>query len=446
MIKSNIKSQKTNIYIGLLYLFLCISVVLLTGCKKSGEGKVIAKVNGEVITEAEFVKVLPKGFASDSVEQLYRRSLLDRLIVKRLFVQDAKRLGIDKDIDPILERDKKTILIQALYDDVVTKNVKINRQEIEDGKNLLLTELHIKQIVVPNENMAQAAYDELKKGVSFDTVAKNFSQDPSGQIGGDMGFTPALYLDEPVRKVVMKMKPGETSAPISCPEDFKIVSLVEKRIRTDTMPNLQENARQFIEQEKSRTLAQTYLKKLDQRLEYNPVGLSVFNKSADSITPAEGEIWVVKKDKKKVVYAKNLLHVAREFPNLLDTAMRSYAVKRAVEEDVMYEDALVRNLDKKPEVQIQLKERKDDFLYERFFLTQITEKAEISDKEIEDYYNTNKAQFGKSKLAEVVQNIRQQISPSRRQLVYQQVTENLKSQAKIEINEQLLMSAGKIKK
>ncbi len=449
-VKSNRLPQSTlNTLKFFTSVFSVLSVVILLSfinCQKSGQGKVIAKVNGDVITETEFTKALPKGFTSDSIEKNYRHSLIDRMIVKRLIIQDAKRLNIDKEVDGIFENDKKTILIQALYDDVVTKNVKISRQEIENAQKLLLTEVHIKQITVPDENMAQMVSDELKKGVSFDTVAKNFSKDPSGQIGGDMGFVPALYLEKAVRENVMKMKPGEISSPIHCAEDFKIVNFLEKRMSSDSNPNLKDNARQFIEQDKSRTLAQNYLKKLDQRLEYNPAGLNVFNKSYDSITAQDGEIWVVKKDKKKVVYAKNLLHVAREFPNLLDTAMRSYAVKRAVEEDVLYEDAIDRNLEKKPEARIQLDQRKDDLLYERYFLTQITQKTEISDKEIEDYYNANKVQFGKSKLTEVAQNIRQQILPSKRQLVYQQVAENLKSQAKIEINEQLVMSSGKIKK
>ena len=418
-------------------------ILFIINCPKSKQGRVIAKVNGEAIMENEFVKALPRGFASDSTEQNYRRSLIDRMIAKQLFVQEAKRLGIDKELDMTMERDVQSILIQALYDDVVTKNVKISPQEIENAKKLLLTEVHVKQITVPDENTAKIVSDELNRGVSFDTVAVKFSQDQSAQNGGDMGFMPALYLEQVVREQVLKMNSGEISAPISSEEGFKIINLLEKRINTDSSPNLKDNARQFVEQEKSSKLAKDYLSKIDQRLEYNSEGLKVFYKNYDQITPEDGEIWVVKKDNKKVVYAKNLLHVAQDFPNLLDTAMRVYAVKRTVEEDVLYDDALARKLDKQSEVRSQLDQRKNDLLYERFFLTQITQKVDITEKEIEDYYSAHKDQYGTQKLDEAKPMISQAIFPAKRQAIYQQTVDNLKAQAKIEINEKLVMSVGK---
>jgi parvulin-like peptidyl-prolyl isomerase len=427
----------------LIYILLCFVVVLFTGCPKNEQGRVMAKVNGDVITENEFVKALPRGFASDSMEQAYRKSLIDRMIVKRLFIQEAKKLGMDKELQFSMEKDMQTILIQALYDDVVTKNVKINSQEIESAKKLLLTEVHLKSITVPDENVAQVVSDEIKKGAVFESLAVKFSQDPAAANGGDMGFMPALYLEPAVREQVLKMKPGDVSAPIETEEGFRIVSFLDKQMKTDSGTDLKERARQFVEQEKSSKLAREYLKKIDERLEYNPEGLRVFHKNFDQMTPADGEIWVVKKDKKKIVYAKNLMHIAQDFPNLLDTLMREYAVKRTVEEDVLYEDALDRKLDKNPATKSQVEQRTDDLLYERFFLTQINQKVDITDKEIEDYFQMHKDKYSKSKLDEVKSVIRQELFAPKRQEIYQQTVDNLKSQAKIDINDKLVMSVKK---
>jgi hypothetical protein len=123
--------------------------------------------------------------------------------------------------------------------------------------------------------------------------------------------------------------------------------------------------------------------------------------------------------------------------------MRVYAVKRTVEEDVLYDDALARKLDKQSEVRSQLDQRKNDLLYERFFLTQITQKVDITEKEIEDYYSAHKDQYGTQKLDEAKPMISQAIFPAKRQAIYQQTVDNLKAQAKIEINEKLVMSVGK---
>ena len=440
MLKLKIKNQISKIY--QFSVILCLCSVVFISCQKAGTGKIIARVNNDVITEAEFVKALPGGFAGDSAEQSYRHSLLDNMITKLLFAQDAKRLGMDKEVDLMLERDQKTILIQALYDDVVTKNVKISKRNIEASKKLLSTEVHLKAIIVQDENTAKMASEELKKGVMFDSVAMRYSQDQSGQQGGDVGFIPMLYLEEPLRKVIEKMKPGEVSPPIHGKEDYKIINFIEKRASSVKPEDLSKNTKQIVEQQKSQELAMAYLGKMDKRLVYNPEGLRIFYKPFDSITTADGEMWVVKKDNKKVVYAKNLVHVAKEFPATLDTAMRTYSVKRAVEEDMLYEDALERKLNKKPEIMSELNKRKADLMYEKYFLNEITQKVTISDTEIIDYYKANKEQYLKSKFIEVEPQIRNQVFSSKRQAMYQAVANNLKTQAKIEINEKLLMSAG----
>ena len=67
----------------------------------------------------------------------------------------------------------------------------------------------------------------------------------------------------------------------------------------------------------------------------------------------------------------------------------------------------------------------------------------ITEKEIEDYYSAHKDQYGTQKLDEAKPMISQAIFPAKRQAIYQQTVDNLKAQAKIEINEKLVLSVGK---
>ncbi|MBS4014868.1 MAG: peptidylprolyl isomerase [Candidatus Latescibacteria bacterium] len=429
-------------------LLLTISCLLWTGlsCQNQSGKRVIAKVNNEVITEAEFVQTLPGGFTSDSIEQSYRINLIDQMIIKKLFIQQAIKLGLDQEISPVLERDKQSMMIQALYDDVVTKNLKSTPKEIENAKKLLATETHLRLIITEDEATANLASAEIKQGVSFDTVALKYSAGPALDQGGDIGFIPLLYLEEEVRNVILKMKPGEISNPIQCEEDYKIVQLLEKQTSTEPSQSLHDNAKMALEQEKSRKLATSYLKKLFSRLEYNPEGLSLFHKNVDSITPVEGEIWVVKKDNKKIVYAKNLMHVARQFPVTLDTAMRTYAIKREIEDDMLYEDALARGLDKTSNALQDIRSREKDLLYEKYYLTEITQKIDISPEEIEAYYNANKEKYPDTKLADATPMIRNILFGEKRQARYQAVIDSLKSNATIEINEKLVATVSKPEK
>jgi parvulin-like peptidyl-prolyl isomerase len=428
-------------------LLLIIGILLFSGfgCQNQSSKKIIAKINDEIITEAEFVQALPDGFASDSIEQSYRIGLINQMISKKLFIQEAKKIGLDQEISTVLERDKQSMMIQALYDDVVTKNLKSTPQEIENAKKLLAIEAHLKLIVVSDENTANLASSEIKQGIPFDTVVLKYSSGPALEAGGDIGFIPVFYIEEPVRNIVLKMQPGQISNSIQCEDDYKIVQLVEQQLSDEPAQALQDNAKTALEQEKSRKLANDYLKKVFGKLDYNPEGLSLFYKNVDSITPEDGEIWVVKKDNKKVVYAKNLLHVARQFPAMLDTAMKTYAIRREIEDDVLYEDALARGLDKKGTFAKELQTRENDLLYEKFFLSEITQKIDISPEEIKDYYNTHIDRYPDTKLTDATQLIRNTLQNEKRQLLYQKVVESLRSKAKIEINEKLVATASKPK-
>ncbi len=428
-----------------LFLLTCFWISLSScfyGCTKNNS-QVIAWVNGEPITEKEFVAALPKGFTSDSIENNYRRSLIDNLIAKKLFIQEAKRLGLEPQIDAILEYEKKNRLIQALYDDVVTKNVKITAREINEMVKQLATEVHLKIIVVPEESTAKVVSAELKKGIPFESLAVRYSQDESAAEGGDIGFGPCYYLEESLRNAVMKMKVNEISKPIKGSADYKIVKLVEKRMSSESLPILKVNARRLVEQEKSRKLAEAYLQKLSQRLEYNPVGLQLFYKPPESFTAEERETWIVKKDNRKLVYAKNLFHVAEKFPRIIDTALKTYAIRRAIEEDVMCEDALNRNLDKLPEIQKELEQRKINLLYQRLYEMQITQQLSVTDKEIEDYYNAHKEKYLPNKLSDISPLIKNELLEQKRQERYINYVQELKAKSKIEIDENRALNVGK---
>ncbi|MCX7785287.1 MAG: peptidylprolyl isomerase [candidate division WOR-3 bacterium] len=429
-----------------IFCFIISILGLISGCfctcSKQSQ-TIIARVNGEAITEKEFIAALPKGFTSDSTESNYRRSLIDNLIVKKLFIQEAKALGLEDQVDAQLEYEKKHRLIQALYDDVVTKNLKITEKDIQDMLTQISTEVHLKVIVMPNESIAQIVNEGISKGIPFESLAVKYSQDESAVEGGDIGWLPVYYLEESLRNAVANMKENEISSLIRSADEYKIIKLIEKRISKESLSERKTNARMLVEQEKHRQLVSAYLEKLSQRLEFNPEGLRLFYKHPDSFSEAERETWVAKKDNRKVVYAKNLFHIAREFPRIIDTALKSYAIKRAIEEDVMYEDALNRNLDKLPEIQKEFEQRKKDLLYQKLYAMQITQTLKVTDKEIEDYYNANKEKYLPNKVSDVAPLIKNELLEQKRQERYMNYVQELKAKSKIEIDEKRLMNAGK---
>jgi peptidyl-prolyl cis-trans isomerase SurA len=61
---------------------------------------------------------------------------------------------------------------------------------------------------------AQAAYDRIKKGADFAAMAKEYSDDPSGQNGGDLGWFKQGELLDDLDRVATKLKTGAVSEPV----------------------------------------------------------------------------------------------------------------------------------------------------------------------------------------------------------------------------------------
>ena len=77
--------------------------VFVMGCNKGTNGTVLAKVNRDTITEADFKKQLedltPQMQQAVATDVKARREFLDDLVGIELVIQEAKRQGLDKDAE-----------------------------------------------------------------------------------------------------------------------------------------------------------------------------------------------------------------------------------------------------------------------------------------------------------------------------------------------------------
>jgi hypothetical protein len=183
--------------------------------------------------------------------------------------------------------------------------------------------------------------------------------------------------------------------------------------------------------------------KLRQRLTYNPAGLDILTKPIDSITDADKEVAVAYKDNAQYVKVKRLLPVAARFPAALDTAMKKYAVRRAIEEDLMYEDGLRLGLDKAPDIARRLAATSEDVLYKALFKKEISDKLVVSDSEVTDYFRQNRQNFTSPDSNQVAASIRSRLLTERRDARMQEYLAELKAKAKITINEAALAAVKK---
>ncbi|MDR3607479.1 MAG: peptidylprolyl isomerase [Oligoflexia bacterium] len=205
----------------------------------------LARVNNQVITLEEFnkqyqesLKFFPAGAAPS------KKAMLDEMIKRDLGVQEAKKEGLDR--DPIVMDRINTVLFQSLVERKLAKtfeNITISDEEAREfydrNPEIRTSEIFVavKPKAKPAEEQAaratiQKIYDEqIRPGkISFAEAAQRFSQDPSAQSGGDLGYQTKDRADPTYYAAAVALKtPGRVSGIIRSPYGYHIIKLTAIR-------------------------------------------------------------------------------------------------------------------------------------------------------------------------------------------------------------------------
>ena len=432
------------------HLFLPILAVLaLVACAGSSSRQVVAVVNGEKIAAADVAALLPPNLDSLRADTV-KKEVLAGIITRKLFAQEAKSEGMEKDAAYQVELEQKALVNARLIDTVTAPGKRLTEAELQAAYKLLQVEAHVLVISVPDESLARRLAAELDRGAAFESLAVRYSKLRSAAKGGDVGFQSLLLIEEPLRTMVALLKPGQHTEPTQVTDvwqtTWQIAELVETRPANPAPPPL-DSIRPELEQQlmklQRRELRNQYMAKLRDRITYNPEGLDVLCKPLDSITEADKDVAVAYKDKSKYVKVARLLNVAAQFPPLLDTVMKKYAIRRAIEEDLIYEDALRMGLDKAPDIVRQLAPVREVVLYKELFKKEITDKLVVTDADVMDYFQRHRQNFTSPDLSQVAGMIRSRLLTERRDARMQEYLAGLKAKAKITINQAALAAVKK---
>ena len=246
--------------------------------------RIIARVNNEVITQSQYDDELANlreqlaqqysGAELDAQVREESKNLLRNLIDESLMVQKAKDLEINVETDVVKQLDdirKKNNL--ATLEDLETEVEKqgLNYEDFKDKirRNLLMREVmerevggriqlsredarkfyeahkdefkspgmvHLEQILVSTEKRkpeeaekrANDALAELKAGQRFSEVAKKYSDGPSAEQGGDVGYLKEGTLAPDIAAAVGKLDVNEFSNTIQTKYGYIILKVLER--------------------------------------------------------------------------------------------------------------------------------------------------------------------------------------------------------------------------
>lgn len=227
----------------------------LSYAASAGDSKTIATVNGAAIPQLRLdlrIKVAAEQGQKDSPE--LRKTIRDDLINLEVIAQEAVKLRLGPPIEvsksfidtPIGQQNilaQQSALAGAFFQDYAKRHPVTEEALLQEYENLKSRignkEYKVAHILVASENEAIAIATELKKGRSFDKIAKEKSLDPgSSKQGGDLGWNPPSSYVAPFAEAFQKLAKGHVSSPVQTQFGWHIIKLED--VRDLKLPAFQE--------------------------------------------------------------------------------------------------------------------------------------------------------------------------------------------------------------
>jgi peptidyl-prolyl cis-trans isomerase SurA len=265
----------------ILLLLPALSLVLAAIAPGEVLERVVAKVNGDIVTLSEFqarqvaaVQAAGGLNSDDRIERFLRENnarILQEAVDDLLIAQKAQEMGMrlrPEYIKDIIENIKKENNIQS--DDDLQQQLRREGMSVDDLKRniersimkrqLLSHELeakiavsddevradyearraeydrpgslHLQEIVVKTQSGSQALAGDLvrraRAGEDFAEMARAYSSSPTRSSGGDLGQLRKGDLAPDIEKTAFALPVGGVSEPLPTPEGFRILKVVEK--------------------------------------------------------------------------------------------------------------------------------------------------------------------------------------------------------------------------
>ncbi len=226
---------------GTLLIFIC-SVALADGATSKLPKGVVASVNGvnisQVLLESNVKLNIERNGQKDTPE--LRKIILDELVARELFIQEATKQGLDKtsQAKEQLELLKQNLLVDLLLNEHLSKfeikeeelRAEYDRQASLIGDPNNAKEYQLRHIIVAKESEAKKVMSELKAHESFENVAKKYSTDLNRDRGGLVGWVLPSQLPPAIANIVINMSANSyTQMPIQTNLGWIIIKLEDTR-------------------------------------------------------------------------------------------------------------------------------------------------------------------------------------------------------------------------
>ena len=246
---------------------------------------VLARVNGETVTKAEFEEALAaleqqnKGPVPPDQRDRIFRGVLDQLVGIKLLSQEAAKRKVavpeadieaqlnqmrqqfpsedvfnqalkqqNKTVDMLKTEARSSMAIQKMLEETLAGKIAVTPQQAQDfydknpdqfkrpeqvrASHILITVPQGADVAAKAaaKRKAEGVLKQVKAGGDFAALAKDNSQDPGSAVnGGDLGFFQRGQMVPPFDEAAFTMKPGTTSDLVETQFGYHIIRVMEKK-------------------------------------------------------------------------------------------------------------------------------------------------------------------------------------------------------------------------
>lgn len=417
-------------------IFSIASFVLLIhlGCGKKAD--VVARVENLNITTEEFRLVLVNQFNTKDLSTISiedKRKALDQLIDKRMKYLAAVDLGLNQDEEfrSIVDQRKDRIMVQELYqeeildnfvpDELLKKYFNWQQFEVKAGYVLVgfvgTTGYKGKTTKQEAEKLLPDIIESLHQGQSIEEVALKYSNDPLVErTKGILNPYQIGRFSPEVDEEAFTGEPGKISGPFLTPAGYVILKVLERKYLPDGR-NFEQDKEKIKRKlfnsyfaEPANKMYKNYSLKLANKyhVEYNDVNIKRFfdlvkdlqkmDKPRQSdISEKDLKLTVAKLEGKPITIGYIIEQFQGRFIENLSRFTSMLVLKDIIKNVVSWQawvtEARNRHIDQRDDVKKQIQDFSMNQLVSFFDRKEIRESIEITDQEIEAYYEENKSKY-----------------------------------------------------
>lgn len=281
ILQKSARIKQSLLIAGLALVFVAVQLLPVSPARSQSTLNIAAVVNDEIISVYDLSQRILLVIQFSNIpntsqnQQRIAPDVLRRLIMEKLRLQEAKRLGIEPSeneiqssmaelekrnnippgqmnalleqggIDP--ETLKQQIVADLVWVDIVRslfrRLVSVSDQEVDDALAKVRAdagkpEYRVAEIFLAYdektrsevEQVAQRIHAQLGAGASWPQMAQSFSESASAANGGDLGWNLPSDLGATLGGVISRLEPGQISSPITTDDGVYILLLRDKRV------------------------------------------------------------------------------------------------------------------------------------------------------------------------------------------------------------------------